>query len=279
MRMNPAVVAEFPDWSTIQAAIQRIAGFAGHWCEFLPTTGSTNDEVKQQITGFQSPSRLLVAGRQTCGRGQFGRTWIDSGPVATGTWPALLFSFTWSLPAASIPPLVLTIPAGVALYRALLGLGSVPGALWLKWPNDLVGTSGKVAGILVEGTTFPQGATYVIGVGINLSESVPRAFPELGASSLQAAGIDPDPGRVLVAFLQEWDRLWSPWCETEVIGTFTEAAAPFLRGRYRCRLPEFPEPVPVQVDGLDAGGGLWISGKQTGRRLLVDARNLLAEKP
>jgi len=112
--------------------------------------------------------RVLVAERQTAGRGRLGRTWVAT-PGAS-----LTFSLAWPF-AAGIELSGLSLAVGVALAETLDPHPGAPLGIGLKWPNDLwlVGAAEagrKLAGVLIE--TAPRGAgrVAVIGIGINLLE-------------------------------------------------------------------------------------------------------------
>jgi BirA family transcriptional regulator, biotin operon repressor / biotin---[acetyl-CoA-carboxylase] ligase len=94
---------------------------------------------------------LIVAGRQTEGRGRSQRTW-QSAPRAMAA--SLGIHPTWDIESWPLIPLV----AGLAAAEVL---GTEVG---LKWPNDLVVGENKIGGILVEGS----GAAVIIGCGLNL---------------------------------------------------------------------------------------------------------------
>lgn len=91
---------------------------------------------------------LVLAGRQTEGRGRGGATWITADR-------ALAVSLALEVSPDENRPISLL--AGVAAAR--LGLG-----IDLKWPNDLLIGDAKVGGILVE----RSGEIVVIGLGLNL---------------------------------------------------------------------------------------------------------------
>jgi BirA family biotin operon repressor/biotin-[acetyl-CoA-carboxylase] ligase len=110
-------------------------------------------------------------------------------------------------PAATVAPLI-TIAAGVAIAE---GIEAATGLrVRVKWPNDILvaGAAGpasdrKLAGILAEGSTVQNGATWVVlGFGINV---LPGAYPaEVGAraTSLEAElGRPVDRGLVLAECL------------------------------------------------------------------------------
>jgi BirA family biotin operon repressor/biotin-[acetyl-CoA-carboxylase] ligase len=140
--------------------------------------GSTQDEARSRFGGDPV---LVVAARQSAGRGREGRVWdtasraVAASVAVTPVWPER----AW--------PRIALI-AGLAARHALgEGVG-------LKWPNDLVTVEGKVGGILVEGAD----RTVVAGLGINLWW--PR--PPEGAAALHEA--DPGPGRAA-----ELARAWA----------------------------------------------------------------------
>lgn len=128
----------------------------------------------------------IVARRQTAGKGRLGRAWASAGaaPVAVSLvapWP--------DGPGRIRVP----VAAGVALARSLSSAFGLP--LRLKWPNDLLVSGRKVAGILVEGRALAEGAGYVI-VGLGLNVHATRAeLDGLGlpsATSLALEGADPE---------------------------------------------------------------------------------------
>lgn len=104
---------------------------------------------------------LVVADEQTAGRGRHGRTWVA--PAGT----SLLASWTFRpMPA---DPAFFSLLAGVAVARALEALG-VAGAR-LKWPNDVLLSGKKVAGVLANAVSEGQAGTLVLGIGVNVRQT------------------------------------------------------------------------------------------------------------
>jgi BirA family biotin operon repressor/biotin-[acetyl-CoA-carboxylase] ligase len=132
--------------------------------EVVAETGSTNADLLSRIgTGsgkLQGPI-LLIAERQTAGRGRAGRSWL-SAPGAT-----LTFSLAWRFKGPLHKMAGLPLAVGMALAETITSLG-VP--VQLKWPNDLLRDGKKLAGILVEtGADTGDGFTWTVtGVGLNL---------------------------------------------------------------------------------------------------------------
>ncbi|MFI4957057.1 MAG: biotin--[acetyl-CoA-carboxylase] ligase [Gammaproteobacteria bacterium] len=114
----------------------------------------------------QQPIRpiLCVADHQTQGRGRGTKTW-HSPPGAT-----LCFSLCLRMDKPLHVLGGITLAFGAALCEALKSMGAE--GLGLKWPNDIYGAGGKLAGILTEVYAQPNGPTYVVvGVGVNLAVS------------------------------------------------------------------------------------------------------------
>ena len=153
---------------------------AAHWpgavAEALPEIGSTNTELlaRAREAGPAFAPCLLVAERQSAGRGRLGRQWQSS------VGDSLTFSL--AVPLARPDWSGLSLAVGVALAEALDPAGDW---LHLKWPNDLWRLDGrKLGGILIEGLPLAQGPRVaVVGVGLNLR--APRgADPALAVATL-----------------------------------------------------------------------------------------------
>lgn len=120
----------------------------------LASVGSTQDDAAARLRKSGSPT-LVIAARQTDGRGRQGRSWEQ--PAR-----ALFSSFALESRWALVDRPLITLCTAVALRRAILDVCEVDTAI--KWPNDLLMGEGKTAGILVEGS----GDVVTIGSGVNL---------------------------------------------------------------------------------------------------------------
>lgn len=225
------------------------AALAVHWpglvAEALPEIGSTSSELLQRAreAGPAFAPCLLVAERQTAGRGRLGRQW------RSGLGDSLTFSL--AVPLARADWAGLSLAVGVSLAEAI-----DPAQAWLrlKWPNDLWLADGrKLGGILVEGLPLPQGPRVaVVGVGLNLrapadpmlrSAGLSDLVPGLGAPTLLAR-VAPALGAALRRF------------DAEGFGAFAGAFA--LRDVLMGRPIHTTDPgVPAGLaDGVDADGAL-----------------------
>lgn len=126
--------------------------------EVVRETGSTNADLLERVAQLEAPL-LLVAEHQSAGRGRAGRSWLSS-PEAS-----LTFSLAWKFGGGPQALVGLPLAVGVALAETLGTLGQ---QVHLKWPNDVLKDGAKLAGILVETRSAPDGTWAVIGIGLNL---------------------------------------------------------------------------------------------------------------
>ncbi|GAA5514036.1 bifunctional ligase/repressor BirA [Deinococcus carri] len=147
-----------------------LTGAFGQAMRYLGTVGSTQDEARAWADDPDRPAphgAVVVAERQTAGRGRRGRTWDT-------THGTLVFSVLLHGPLP-LPDLGrMPLAAGVALQAACAGLDVGSG---LKWPNDLLAPdSRKLAGILLEADLRGEEARRaVLGIGVNVSAAPPGA--------------------------------------------------------------------------------------------------------
>lgn len=130
-------------------------------CQGGAETGSTNDDAKRLARAGAPGGTLVVAARQSAGRGRFDRVWES--PEGGAYLSCVLRP---ALPPAALAPLPLVIAVGVADGLASLGLEA-----GLKWPNDVLAGGRKLAGILVEMAAESDRTEWVVaGCGVNVLE-------------------------------------------------------------------------------------------------------------
>lgn len=138
----------------------------GFTVEILPQIDSTNTELMRRARAGQLDCVLLVAERQTAGRGRLGRDWHSDLQSQGST-----LTFSLGLALAPVDWSGLSLAVGLSLAQTLHP------ALKLKWPNDIWLAGRKLAGILIETASVPGASIaangsadryVVIGIGINI---------------------------------------------------------------------------------------------------------------
>jgi BirA family biotin operon repressor/biotin-[acetyl-CoA-carboxylase] ligase len=173
--------------SPLALARARLGSFA-HRVLWYPEVGSTNDIAGSLAERNVDEGVVVLADRQTSGRGRLGRSWAS--PAGAGIYASVVLR-----PPPAVAKL-LTIAAGVA---GVEGIASATGLLaHVKWPNDVHVGGRKLAGILAEGAP----SHVILGIGINV---LPAAYPPdvaVRATSIEAElGRPVDRGLVLAECL------------------------------------------------------------------------------
>jgi len=135
----------------------------------LATTTSTNDEAKRGARSRAPHGATWLAEEQTAGRGRQGRSWVS--PRGEN----LLFSVLLRIDCVPSRLPLVAIVAGLAVRDAVAH--AAPSAdVRIKWPNDVVVGTKKIAGILVEAITSGRRIeAVVVGAGVNVHT---RLFPD-----------------------------------------------------------------------------------------------------
>lgn len=147
------------------------------------TVESTNDLALAMARESKPGGTIVIARRQTRGRGRQGRVWHDE-PGA-----AVLMSLIAStdLESARAAPFA----ASLAVADCLRECCGIPDPQ-LKWPNDVLVRDRKIAGILVETASRPHPAV-VVGIGVNvLQTSLTPEISQLATSIVLETGMELD---------------------------------------------------------------------------------------
>jgi BirA family biotin operon repressor/biotin-[acetyl-CoA-carboxylase] ligase len=152
----------------------------------VPSTGSTNADLRAAAAKGAPDRTVLIAEEQTAGVGRRARRW--SSPKGSGIYLSVLLR-PREVPFAGFGSL--SVVAGLAVREVASGLGV---DAVLKWPNDVLAgpARGKCAGILSEAVVDGQ-ASVVLGIGLNvlpLGDDVPAGAGGLVPTSLAEQGAD-----------------------------------------------------------------------------------------
>lgn len=193
-----------------------LASAGGFRLAAYDTIGSTSTEALERARAGDRGQLWVVAKEQTAGRGRRGRRW----ETASGNLAASLLLID---PALGNNAATLGFVAGLALEAAIRACApdvafrvdldnstTEHARLRLKWPNDVLVDGGKVAGILLQAATLPNGASaVVIGIGVNVRHA-PEGVP-YPATSLAAGGSSVAPEDVFEALSDAWVEQETVW--------------------------------------------------------------------
>ena len=218
-------------------AAERLEDLALCW-----ETDSTKRRLQRGPPPISGPARVCRAVFLPGGRGRRGRRWIS--PLASG----LCLSLSWRFDTP--PPGITALgPAVGAMLREALA-GHAADAR-LKWPNDIVTDSGKLAGLLLEVGGEAEGPlTVVVGIGVNVSVRPglpPGEVAALPPASLADSGRVPSRSRLAAQFIDALVRGLQQF-ELEGFAPFADRWAHWDAFRNR--------PVTVTVAGQPPRGGI-----------------------
>lgn len=210
----------------------------------FPELDSTNNRLKALASQGASHGTVLIADRQTGGRGRMGRSFLS--PPGVGIYMSILLR-----PECAPQELMhLTCAVAAAMCRAVeRSVGLRPG---IKWTNDLVWGKQKFAGILTEmGLNAAGGVDWtIVGIGVNCCQKAEDFPPDIrgrACSLAMATGQEIDRCRVVAAMMES---LW------EMDASLFTGKEDMLRF-YRKTASPSEKTFPWWAQGKSATGGRW----------------------
>jgi len=136
---------------------------------YFATVGSTNDLAKRWADAGAPDLSLVAADEQTAGRGRLERRWY--------TPPGVGLAFSLILKPVGQAVFPYTALGALAVCDALNAVLPPMLPAQIKWPNDVIASRRKLAGVLAEAHWRGEELTAVIlGIGINIA--LPSIPPE-----------------------------------------------------------------------------------------------------
>jgi len=222
------------------------AGWLGHRRIELIECDSTNDEAARLARAGASHGTVVIAASQRAGRGRDGRVWAS--PPGLGLYLSAVVRPP--LPLALVPPMTLAIGVGVCETALAAGADAR-----LKWPNDVLVSGRKLAGVLVEAQS--QGGrldAVIVGIGINLGGELP---PEVEGRAITLEGAGAVISREqfvgsLLGRVETWTDRYVASGLPQVIAAWTAR----MQHGMLVRAVMAGAPLEGEVAGLDAEGAL-----------------------
>lgn len=170
----------------------------------LSEVNSTNTYASRIAAGDAPDGTVVVADYQSAGRGRLGRRWESPRGVNIYTSIILRPNF----PPTEAP--FTTLIASIALVAAVRELYNLPAEI--KWPNDMLISGKKSAGILTEMSAEPDRVRHIVlGVGVDVNMPA-SGFPEeirgISSSIMLELGHKANRAELMRRFLEELERCY-----------------------------------------------------------------------
>ena len=180
----------------------------GQTIYFYEETDTTNNRARELALEGVPGGSLVVAEKQTAGRGRRGKVWES--PLGTGIWMSLVLR-PQIMPAEAS---VLTLLCGLATAEAIEAETGLSAGI--KWPNDILINGKKAVGILTEMDCEMSEVHFVIpGIGINVNTaSFPPEIAEIATSLYLECGKTVSRRRLVHRVLERLEEHYETFLRT-----------------------------------------------------------------
>lgn len=221
--------------------------WAGQTLHFFDETDSTNIQAKRLAEEGAPDGTLVVADKQTAGRGRRGRAWES--PAGANLYFSLLLRPKIAPDKASMVTLVMALSVAQGIRKVLRSDAQIG----IKWPNDIVIDGRKVCGILTEMSLSLEmdSIQYVVsGVGVNVRRQVFAEALQGHAAALEEFGQAIHRSALLNAILEQFEAYYDRF--------LTEGSLSPIREEYNALLVNRDREVRVldpkgEFDGIARG--------------------------
>lgn len=175
---------------------------------FYEETDTTNNRARELALEGAPEGTLVVAEKQTAGRGRRGKVWES--PLGTGIWMSLVLR-PQIMPAEAS---VLTLLCGLATAEAIEAETGLSAGI--KWPNDILINGKKAVGILTEMDCEMSEVHFVIpGIGINVNTaSFPPEIADIATSLYLECGKTVSRRRLVHKVLERLEEHYETFLRT-----------------------------------------------------------------
>ncbi|MBI5233893.1 MAG: biotin--[acetyl-CoA-carboxylase] ligase [Deltaproteobacteria bacterium] len=232
---------------------------------FYPTLESTNQTALCLAQKGAPEGTAVIADAQSSGKGRLDRRWFS--PAGKNLYTSIILRPEIGPVCAPILALMFSVATAetVASYTG----GKRP---TVKWPNDIMLDSMKVAGILAQMSSDADRINHIIaGIGVNLNMKASMLFSKIGQPAIsikEASGHTVERAcftRALYTAIEKWYKVYSK----EGAGKITRAWKGYFDSEgKRIRVAQADGPIEGICMGIDETAALLIK-TASGRELKV----------
>ncbi len=200
--------------------------WAGRKVYFRKETGSTNEDAKYLGEEGMDHGSLVVAEKQTEGKGRRGRSWES--PAGNNIYMSLLLRPDFSPDKASMLTLLMALAVADTISQLHTEL-----KVGIKWPNDILVNDHKVCGILTEMDAEPDCINHVvIGIGINVNQTeFPEELGNIATSLRLEKGDHVDRASLILGVMEMFEYYYGIFVEHQDVSAFVSVYDGYLVNR------------------------------------------------
>jgi len=191
-------------WEIVSGLETKVLGQQAYYFDSID---STQSQAMKMINESKKEGTIIIAEKQTGGRGRTGRQWISP---KGGIWFSIILHPKFDISNTTLFPIASSLALSIAIQK------TCKISTELKWPNDLTIRGKKLAGMLID-ASFESNKieNLVLGVGINFNvnvkeiEKVLKKTPNFyGVSSLNDQKNKTSQIELIQSFLLELEKVY-----------------------------------------------------------------------
>jgi len=205
-------------WEIISGLETKVLGQQAYYFDSID---STQSQAMKMINESKKEGTIIIAEKQTGGRGRSGRQWISP---KGGIWFSIILHPKFDISNTTLFPIASSLALSIAIQK------TCKISTELKWPNDLTIKGKKLAGMLID-ASFESNKieNLVLGVGINFNvnvkeiEKVLKKTPNFyGVSSLNDQKNKTSQIELIQSFLLELEKVYEELNNNQIKKIITE---------------------------------------------------------
>jgi len=237
----------------------------GKTIHYFHALDSTNSKAYELASRGAEEGEIVIAESQAKGKGRLGRNWFS--PPYLNLYLSVILRPKISPHQAPF----ITLMAAVATAEAIEKTSGLQSSI--KWPNDILLSGRKIAGLLNEIKSETDRIHFIIlGIGVNLNvdeKMFPKEIRSIATSMKREMGQAVSRKDFLALLLKELEKWYTVFLKeggTVILNSWRERAQ--IKGR-QIKMTSFGETIAGRAIDVDSDGALIIETKHGERKRVV----------
>ncbi len=245
-------------WEIVSGLETKVLGQQAY---YFDSVDSTQNEAMKMVNESKKEGIIIIAEKQTGGRGRSGRKWISP---KGGIWFSIILHPKFDISNTTLFPIASSLALSIAIQK------TCKVSTELKWPNDLTIKGKKLAGMLID-ASFESNKieNLVLGVGINFNVNVKEIENELkktpnfyGVSSLNDQKNKSTQIELIQSFLLELEKVYEELNKNQIKKTIAEWTKRSSTIGKKVEMNTQDGKITGKAIKIDEDGGLIIKNKE-----------------